>query len=818
MNRRRSTARPINSRARHARPLFVIATLVCSILLAFPPGIPNVIALTASPDPSASADPTPTPPPEPPPTPEPTPAPEPVATPTPDPDPTPVLDPTPAPEPIATPAPAPASDPTPAPDATPDPASSPAPTQMPEATPAAGPVEVRVVQDSDAPAEGRHRIDPGARLTLQLSVTPADSIGAAVLSELLPAGWAVVDAGQGTVTSPGDAVTWDLGDLAGGDRASRSIVVQAPATSPQDGGLVFEASFAARLVHAAGSQVADPLDVLVAPRIAIEHSRLARIVDRDHASTYLAVDAAIRDQQRFDTFRVRFRLRNADDDAVRIAPQLEYGTVGASAFTVVSPVDAPDQNVFSVAEEWLALPGSGGGSKPGPSSEAIPVDDLRLGGAAGGEQSIAGDHSMAANPMATLTMPGHSFTEIEFTVRGNGDARYLTDYTFRLTDGGAPLPGAATPTVGFGARPGLLLSPGQRDGVDVDGPETPAAADSIAYRLEAAVARPAAMAYALTGAFEDPHATNGTLGGDACAACHVTHTAKGSGILTPAPTQTEVCFTCHDAAGSGATSRVEAEYTDPAIPTNVPSTRSYYTHDALATDSGHTLASKDEFGGRPDRHSQCADCHQPHLATSRRGVMTTAGWTIPGQLDGISAVAVTNGGPGAAPAYTFLDGGKDRATLEYQLCFKCHSGATVLPSNAGFTPSMYLLDKAIEFNPRNESYHPIEAARHEPDAGDGRQPVRDVAVQAVELLHDEHDPVPELPRQCRPLRRIGSAGRSGRGRGRRGPASAHQQEPRDPPAELPRPDAPGADRDLRPERFRAVLLVSRRSAVRRYQR
>jgi hypothetical protein len=45
---------------------------------------------------------------------------------------------------------------------------------------------------------------------------------------------------------------------------------------------------------------------------------------------------------------------------------------------------------------------------------------------------------------------------------------------------------------------------------------------------------------------------------------------------------------------------------------------------------------------------------------------------------------------------------------EYQLCFKCHSGFTqLLPQ--GPLPSTWALDKAVEFNPDNPSYHPVEA-------------------------------------------------------------------------------------------------------------
>ena len=89
---------------------------------------------------------------------------------------------------------------------------------------------------------------------------------------------------------------------------------------------------------------------------------------------------------------------------------------------------------------------------------------------------------------------------------------------------------------------------------------------------------------------------------------------------------------------------------------------------------------------------------------------TPAGWTTSGRLAGNSGVQVANSAtPGAAPTYTFLDGQAASATLEYQLCFKCHSGFTTLPSNTGFKPTQYALDKGIEFNPNNLSFHPVEA-------------------------------------------------------------------------------------------------------------
>jgi hypothetical protein len=80
------------------------------------------------------------------------------------------------------------------------------------------------------------------------------------------------------------------------------------------------------------------------------------------------------------------------------------------------------------------------------------------------------------------------------------------------------------------------------------------------------------------------------------------------------------------------------------------------------------------------------------------------GWSPSGLTYGASGASVSNGAGG--PTYRLVN----RVTLEYQLCFKCHSGANEnLPSNDGQPPSRQLLDKGIEFDPANVSFHPIEA-------------------------------------------------------------------------------------------------------------
>jgi predicted CXXCH cytochrome family protein len=190
-----------------------------------------------------------------------------------------------------------------------------------------------------------------------------------------------------------------------------------------------------------------------------------------------------------------------------------------------------------------------------------------------------------------------------------------------------------------------------------------------------------------------------------CGICHRGHEAQAPNLLVKG-SQSTLCLTCHD--GLGASSNVKAQY-DLVRPVNNPAAREYYSHDALAP-SNHTQSALDEFGGVSNRHSECADCHNSHKARSTNSTQLADGWDASGRLTGVSGVSVVNGAADSAPTYTFLDGATKLVTREYQLCFKCHSGSTTLTSNAGLKPSQYALDKGVEFNPNNASFHPVEAA------------------------------------------------------------------------------------------------------------
>jgi predicted CXXCH cytochrome family protein len=250
-----------------------------------------------------------------------------------------------------------------------------------------------------------------------------------------------------------------------------------------------------------------------------------------------------------------------------------------------------------------------------------------------------------------------------------------------------------------GARPPGL--PGPPDAVAAaPSAAAPGAGAVPRYPLRTTSSRTAALARSATaGDVHGPY----TIVADQCAACHRTHTAKAASIVSKPLPQSTLCLTCHD--GTGASTDIKARYTDATIPANDAASRAYYRHDALAVTS-HTRADLNEFGGVSNRHSECADCHDPHKADTTPSTETANGWTASGRLGRVSAVSVTNGAAGAAPTYTRLT---TPATFEYQLCLKCHSGFTQLTSNTGLTPSKYALDKGVEFNPANASYHPVEA-------------------------------------------------------------------------------------------------------------
>ena len=246
------------------------------------------------------------------------------------------------------------------------------------------------------------------------------------------------------------------------------------------------------------------------------------------------------------------------------------------------------------------------------------------------------------------------------------------------------------------------------------GSSTPPVTTSAPATTPPATAPPATTPPASSSGIHGPY----TISSAMCGTCHRAHTAKAPNLLksgSPASlgSQSTLCLSCHN--GTGADATVKIQY-DLVRPVNNAAAREYYSHNAIDATPPipHTDSQLDEFGGVSNRHSECADCHNSHKATATgagESTQRTDGWDTSGPLAGVSGVSVVNGAAGSTPAYTFLNGvDTNLVTREYQLCFKCHSGSTLLPPPITDKPSKDFLDKGVEFNPANPSFHPVEAA------------------------------------------------------------------------------------------------------------
>jgi hypothetical protein len=157
-----------------------------------------------------------------------------------------------------------------------------------------------------------------------------------------------------------------------------------------------------------------------------------------------------------------------------------------------------------------------------------------------------------------------------------------------------------------------------------------------------------------------------------CRACH-------RGMNMSIRNEEQTCFNCHGSpvrrqkmqtAGmlsSSAASRllnIEAELRKP------------YNHPVLTVHGVHRQREiLPETVSNAARHSECVDCHDPHLVSAEQPFRG-----ISGKWVGNFATEITE---------------------EYELCYKCHGRSANLP--AGST------NKQLEFRPTNKSYHPVEA-------------------------------------------------------------------------------------------------------------
>ncbi len=211
----------------------------------------------------------------------------------------------------------------------------------------------------------------------------------------------------------------------------------------------------------------------------------------------------------------------------------------------------------------------------------------------------------------------------------------------------------------------------------------------------------------------EPHSDISPLT-DGCGACHNGHSAVAQHLRDSAPEEA-VCFKCHAAGGPGTSVQASfTKYTNTAT--------SFFSHNIMNTNGVHQLNESGavNFGGA-NRHVECEDCHNPHR--SNRNV--AAAPMAQGEMNSVSGVDPVWSGAGAPASYTWLTA----ATREFQVCLKCHSSFTTLPSyvpdgwngtaivanglrkltSALTTQVLDSRDLAVEFNPSQTSFHPVIA-------------------------------------------------------------------------------------------------------------
>ncbi len=121
-------------------------------------------------------------------------------------------------------------------------------------------------------------------------------------------------------------------------------------------------------------------------------------------------------------------------------------------------------------------------------------------------------------------------------------------------------------------------------------------------------------------------------------------------------------------------------------------------------------------------HIECNDCHNPHTAES--GLHSSNAVHVAAGTNEIADSGPLTGAFGVEPdpwsssnwgGATDWPTTSETATKEYQICFKCHSD--YVPWDDGGTGPASWTDVALEFNPANQSYHPVVQALPAEDPG-----------------------------------------------------------------------------------------------------
>jgi predicted CxxxxCH...CXXCH cytochrome family protein len=187
------------------------------------------------------------------------------------------------------------------------------------------------------------------------------------------------------------------------------------------------------------------------------------------------------------------------------------------------------------------------------------------------------------------------------------------------------------------------------------------------------------------------------------------------GIASPAdPLEEQFCYQCHSGAGPNDYYGVKAMSAASRDTQTVFGKT--YKHNVSGYSGRHKSSTTDETLGyiSANKHVECEDCHNSHAA--QPGTHTPGSAALANVLKGVNGAIAsypsnTNWpATGTPPRSNFTYAATQTSTAEYQICFKCHSYANTNVLTWGGTGAAAWTDIGLEFDPNNQSYHPVVQA------------------------------------------------------------------------------------------------------------
>ncbi len=203
-----------------------------------------------------------------------------------------------------------------------------------------------------------------------------------------------------------------------------------------------------------------------------------------------------------------------------------------------------------------------------------------------------------------------------------------------------------------------------------------------------------------------PHADT-RLMGNGCGSCHVGHGVAGEPLLPER--EEKACYRCHGSADATERAIADGVLSPGARPALVEGLFALASHHPVGESQGLHSPGEDlaAEGAAAPRHVECVDCHALHGEEAPYRIRSLRGRGAP-----ITGVL------GAVP--------------EFEVCYDCHGAVANLPYGQ--------TDKSAEFDPNNQSFHPVEL----PSKNDGvpslLSPFREGGRMTCSDCHTSDDP------------------------------------------------------------------------------